>query len=109
LQIQEVELMLKVSVGDYFVICTYCTFSWKLSLSIFSIILQAAAGGDEEFFKLEEYGESFIHLSRELDASIISVSYITPSLYFLQQLWQIELLLRSTGFQRRSAGIIPRY
>ncbi len=75
----------------------------------FRIILQAAAGGGEEFFKLEEYGESFIHLSRELDASIISVSYITPSLYFLQQLWQIELLLRSTGFQRRSAGIIPRH
>lgn len=82
LQIQEVELMLKVSVGDYFVICTYCTFSWKLSLSIFSIILQAAAGGDEEFFKLEEYGESFIHLSRELDASIISVSYIACAILF---------------------------
>ena len=38
-----------------------CTFSWKLSFSNFAIILQAAAGGDEEFFKLEEYGESFIH------------------------------------------------
>jgi hypothetical protein len=61
LPIQEVELMLRVSVGDYFVVCTYCTFSWKLALSNFAIILQAAAGGDEEFFKLEEYGESSIH------------------------------------------------
>lgn len=84
LQIQEVELMLKVSVGDYFVICTYCTFSWKLSLSNFfdHTILQAAAGGDEEFFKLEEYGESFIIMSRVGCPHFISVSYIACAILF---------------------------
>ena len=54
-----------------------CNFSWKMSLSNFAIILQAAAGGDEEFFKLEEYGESFIHHEQGVACLyFISVSYI---------------------------------
>lgn len=76
LPIQEVVLMWKVSVDD-FAICTCCTFSWRLSLSNFSIILQAAAGGDEEFFRHEEYGESFIHEQRVGCIHFISVPHIT--------------------------------
>ena len=74
------------------------------------LMLKDAVGGEGASFKLEEYGEyPFLALDHWSLYYSLYLSNIQHCLsFFFKQLWKIELLLRSTRCERRSASVVPR-